>query len=169
VDGAGLGAGVGGMVGEEEVTISGQFNRAESPTLSSGVNRLVSLAPLSLAVSSLVKRAVSLAGPLGIIGILGVACAAATCAPSPPLLFDKLTDNPTMNKMATVPAMIHPVRLLAWGWLDDGLVLLDAEVLLAAAPVSSSMVKFSRKVSAATSDMVGGYSYDSVLSLVGSM
>jgi len=55
-----------------------------------------------------------------------------------------------------VPATIHPIRLLTWGGLDDGLVLLDADVWLAAAPVSSSMARFSRKVSAATSDMVCG-------------
>ena len=116
--GAGVGASVGGMVGEEDVMISGQFNRAESPTLSSRANRLVSMAPLSLAVSSLVKRAVSLAGPLLLVAVLSLA-AAATVASLLPLLFDKPTPNPMMSTKMAVPATAHPIRYDFWlgaGW-----------------------------------------------------
>ena len=113
-----LGTGMGGRVGEEAVKTSGQFNRAESPTLSSRANRLVSMAPLSLAVSLLVKRAVSLAGPLLLVAVLSLA-AAATVASSLPLLFDKPTPNPMMSTKMAVPATAHPIRYDFWlgaGW-----------------------------------------------------
>ena len=97
---------------------SGQFNRAESPTLSSRANRLVSMAPLLLTVSLLVKRAVSLAGPLLLVAVLSLA-AAATVASSLPLLFDKPTPNPMMSTKMAVPATAHPIRYNFWlgaGW-----------------------------------------------------
>ena len=59
-----LGAGVGGRLGEDEevVMIVGQFSRAELQTLSSGVNRVVSLAPFLPAVTLMVEISASLVG-----------------------------------------------------------------------------------------------------------
>ena len=61
------------------------------------------------------------------VGAMG-ADITATGDSSLPLLSDKLMDNRIMSKMTTAPEMIHPIKLLAWGWLDDMMTLLDAEI-----------------------------------------